>query len=145
MTITSESFNANKGILVMCWIVAIGIIGYWISYFTAGQVHASEDACYHVFQRNFPAPDGMIAIMLILCAEGLRRGGKAWALFTGMAGVGGLVFLALIDMSYNIWNDMYAAGSGAMTAETSINIICLVAGTTLWVYLWRHRRALIRD
>lgn len=121
----------------MLWIVSIGIIAYWISYFTEGSVHATDDVCYHVFQRNFPAPDGMIAVMLLLCAEGLRRC-KSWAVFTGMAGVGGLYFLALIDMSYNVWNDMYISSSGAMSAEIVINIICLISGTTLWIYLWRH-------
>lgn len=139
-----DSFTPNRAIIAMLWVVAIGIIVYWISYFTEGSVHASADVCYHSFQRNFPAPDAMIALMCILCAEGLRRI-KPWSIFTGMAAVGGLLFLALIDISYNVWNDMYVMNSGAIGAEIIINIVCLGAAACLWFYLYKHRNPLMKN
>ena len=141
-TNTGDHFTPNRLIMAMLWIIAAGIVAYWISYFTDGSVHASSDACYHVFERNFPAPDAMVAIMCILCAEGLRRA-KSWSIFTGMTAVGGLLFLALIDISYNIWNDMYSLSSGAIGAEIIINIICLSSAGCLSQYLYKHREFLV--
>lgn len=147
MTDTSASrniFTPNRAIIAMLWVVAIGIIVYWISYFSEGSVHASADTYYHNFQRNFPAPDAMIALLCILCAESLRRI-KPWCIFTGMAAVGGLLFLALIDISYNIWNDMYVVSSAAIGAEIIINIVCLSVAACLWFYLYKHRDVLMRN
>lgn len=127
--------------MAMLWIIAIGIAAYWVSYFTDGAVHSSTDACHHIFERNFPAPDAMVALMCVLCAEGLRRV-RPWSVFTGMAAAGGLLFLALIDISYNIWNDMYSLSSAAMGAEIVINIVCLCTAVILWQYLYKHRTIL---
>ena len=143
MNASTDGFTANRAIVAMLWIVAIGIIVYWVSYFTEGSVHASADACYHSFQRSFPVPDAMIALMCLLCAEGLRRI-KPWSIFTGMAAVGGLLFLAFVDISYNVWNDMYVITSGAIGAEIVINIVCLGAALCLWFYLYKHRNALMQ-
>ena len=81
--------------------------------------------------------------MCLLCAEGLRRI-KPWSVFTGMVAVGGLLFLALIDISYNVWNNMYVITSGAIGAEIIINIVCLSAAACLWSYLYKHRNALMQ-
>jgi hypothetical protein len=140
----TNRFTPNKAIIIMLWSVATGISLYWISYFSDGSVHASTDTYYYNFQRNFPAPDAMIAIMCLLCAEGLRQI-KPWSIFTGMAAVGGLLFLALIDISYNIWNDMYVISSVAIGAEIVINIVCLNAALCLWYYLYKHRDALMSN
>ena len=143
MNASTDGFTENRAIVAMLWIVAIGIIVYWVSYFTEGSVHASAYACYHSFQRSFPVPDAMIALMCLLYAEGLRRI-KPWSIFTGMAAVGGLLFLAFVDISYNVWNDMYVITSGAIGAEIVINIVCLGAALCLWFYLYKHRNALMQ-
>ncbi len=44
------------------------------------------------------------------------------------SGVGGLLFLALIDISYNLWNDMYALKSAAMGAEIIIPLYASGSG-----------------
>jgi hypothetical protein len=51
--------------------------------------------------------------------------------------------LALIDISYNIWNDMYLQSSAAIGAEIIINAVCLTTPACLWLYLYKHRNALI--
>jgi hypothetical protein len=138
----SNYFTPNRAIICMLRIVAIGIVLYWISNFSDGSVHATTDSCYHNFQRNFPAADAMIALMCMLCAQGLRRS-KPWSIFTAMVTTGGLLFLALIDISYNIWNDMYLQSSAAIGAEIIINAVCLATLACLWLYLYKHRNALI--
>ena len=126
-------FKPSIGITILLWVTAAGIVAYWVSYFTDGSVYATEDVCCHVFQRDFPAPDGMIALMCIATAVGLR-GAKEWSLFTGMTAVGGLLFLALIDISFNLWNHLYFDASGAMGTEVFINIVCLASAAIIWSY-----------
>ncbi len=120
----ASPYLPSRAITILLWLTALGIIAYWISYFTDGTVHSTAETCYHVFERTFPAPDGMIALCAIATALGLSRR-KDWAVFTGMAAVGGLLFLALIDISYNVWNDMYVDMAAPMIIESVINLYCL--------------------
>ncbi len=136
-----SDFKASKAIQVTLWVTAVGIVAYWISYFTDGTVHSTADSCYHIFQRNFPAPDGMIAICAIATAVGLGKA-REWSIYTGMTAVGGLLFLALIDISYNVWNDMYNGMHGPMVMETVINVFCLSVSAVITRYLWLNREHL---
>jgi len=120
---------------------ALGIVAYWISYFTGGEVHASGALCYHVFERNFPLPDGFVALLSVLCAVALYQR-RASAVLFGLLSAGGYYFLGLIDIAYNLWNDMYAQVSAPMMAEFAINVFCLGFATWLSVFLWGQRRAL---
>lgn len=139
--VDEEKFSASKTILVLLWLTAIGIVAYWVSYFTDGTVHSTAEACYHIFERNFPAPDGMIALSAVATAIGLPRA-REWSIYTGMTAVGGLLFLALIDIAYNLWNDMYFDMNTAMVLESLINVFCLGVAVALTRYLWANRRQL---
>lgn len=123
------------------WLGAVGIILYWVSYFTEGQVQAVSDACYDVFQRNFPLPDGFIALCSILCAEALRRR-HGIAVLWGLLVAGGYLFLAFIDIAYNLWNGIYSVGNSAVSFEVLINVFCI--GMAVWLiwFLWHNRRTL---
>ena len=138
---TVNNFRASRWVIATLWLTAAGIIAYWVSYFTDGTVHSTADTCYHVFERNFPAPDGMIAICAIATAIGLPRA-REWSIYTGMTAVGGLLFLALIDIAYNLWNDMYFNMNSAMVIESLINVLCLGVAAVTSRYLWVHRAQL---
>ncbi|MGH8460050.1 MAG: hypothetical protein ACRESS_00440 [Stenotrophobium sp.] len=129
--------------LALLWIAAIGIVLYWVSYFTGGEVQASGANCYRVFEQNFPLPDGFVALCAVLCALYLRRGNEHCLLW-GLLTAGGFFFLGLIDIAYNLWNGMYAIFSAAMAAEIVINLFSL--GFALWlsVFFWRNRRVWLR-
>ena len=64
-------------VIGLLYLLAVGIVAYGVSLFTGGEMQATQDDCYIILQRNFPAPDGMIALCAVICAEGLRRG-KEW-------------------------------------------------------------------
>jgi hypothetical protein len=138
---TQNDFKASKIVQFFLWLTAIGIIAYWVSYFTDGTVHSTAEECYHIFERNFPAPDGMIALCAMATAIGLGRA-REWSVYTGMTAVGGLLFLALIDIAYNVWNDMYFDMNEAMVIETIINIFCLGVAAMITRYLWVNRQLL---
>ncbi|MGH8505225.1 MAG: hypothetical protein ACRETM_04585 [Stenotrophobium sp.] len=129
--------------LVLLWIAAIGIVLYWTCYFTGGEVQASGADCYRAFERNFPLPDGFVALCAVLCALSLRRGDERCLLW-GLLTAGGFFFLGFIDIAYNLWNGMYEIFSAAMAAEIVINLFSL--GFALWlsVFFWRNRRSWLR-
>ena len=134
-----EKFSASKTLQVLLWLVAIGIVAYWVSYFGDGTVRLTAEDCYHIFERNFPAPDAMIALCAIATAIGLS-GAREWSIYTGMTTVGGLLFLVLIDIAYNLWNNMYSDMDTAMVLESMINVVCLGMAAVLTRYLWVNRR-----
>lgn len=127
--------------IVLLWAAVAGIALYWLSYFTEGQVHAAADLCYHVFERNFPLPDGFVLLCSAFAAEALRRR-RASAVLWGLLAAGGYFFLGFIDIAFNLWNGMYRVHNAAMTAEIAINLFCLLFAGWLSAFLWRHRRAL---
>lgn len=122
----------------LLWLAALGIVLYWLSYFTGGEVQASGADCYRVFERNFPLPDGFVALCCVLCALALRRRSES-ALLWGLLAAGGWFFLGLIDIAYNLWNGMYAVLSAPMAAEIAINLFSL--GFALWLcrFFWGQR------
>lgn len=127
--------------VALLWLSVAGILAYWISYFGGGEVHAAEDLCYHVFERNFPLPDGFVALCAAICAVLLQRRRES-AVLWGLLSAGGFYFLGWIDIAYNLWNGMYAIRSAAMATEIAINVYCLGFATWLSVWLWAQRAAL---
>jgi hypothetical protein len=127
--------------ITVLWLAAVGIVAYWVSYFGGGEVHAAADLCYHVFERNFPLPDGFVALCAVLCAEALRRR-RGTAVLWGLLTAGGFFFLGWIDIAYNLWNGMYAQRSAAMLVEIVINLFCIGFAGGFSAWLWRHRRQL---
>ena len=132
---------ARRVTIGLLWLGAAAIVAYWTSFFLGGDVQASADACYLVFERSFPLPDGFVALCAVLAAEGLRRrsaAGVLWALLTA----GGFFFLGLIDVAYNLDNGMYALRTPEMAIEAAINVACLTLAVWLSAFCWRYRRAL---
>jgi len=127
--------------MMLLWLAAAAIVTYWISYFSDGAVQASGQTCYHVFERSFPLPDGFIAMCAVLAAVALRRQQPS-AVLWGLLTAGGFFFLGLIDISYNLWNQMYAQHSVAMAIEAIINVCSLSLASGLSLFFWVYRRAL---
>jgi hypothetical protein len=112
---------------------------YWVLFFTSTDLHNSKEAVYLGFERAFPAADAWLAVACVICAEGLRRR-RGWATLFGVAAGSAFIYLGLMDTLYNLEHGMYAQRSGAMLAETTINLVCFVFGPLLMAYVWRHRK-----
>lgn len=137
---------------------AVLICAYWIAFFLTDAtkpafiLNAAQDSPNHLpavymgFESAFPVADGFVAIGYSLAAFYLI-GRDAKAVLFGLIASGGLLFLALMDIYFNILHGFYApdrmAGDLGMQIEAAINVAC-VAGA-LWTMgrLWRHdlRRA----
>ena len=119
----------------------IGTIAYWVAFFTSGVVQATQDPCYLVFERAFPAADAWTATTAIVAAVALWRRRPTAVLF-GIATGSGFVFLGLMDVLYNLEHGMYALHNAEMANEIVINVFCLTVGGAAMTHAWLHRREL---
>jgi hypothetical protein len=134
---------ALRTVTVMLWISAGATVLYWLTFFTSGAVQSSSEGGYIAFERAFPAGDAWLAFAAVACALMLaRRDPRAllWGLIAGSS----FVYLGLLDTLYNLENGKYASIDGAMAVEVIINLFSLSFGPFLIIYVWRHRRWLLK-
>lgn len=118
---------------------AVAIVAYWLSFFASGFNQARTDEVYLGFETAFPVADHVLAALLVLTAHWYRRGDDRAAL-TGSAAGGMLVFLGLLDTTFNVVQGNYAIGNLAMFLESLINLWCLALGPWLAYTAWNANR-----
>jgi len=123
---------------VLLIITALGTIYYWIDFFITGEGHIIEDEWYIKFEKAFPVADlwGLSACSLIGAAGLLTE--QPYGPFFSLLAASSMIFLALMDITFNIENNLYPliATSNQMVFELMINLWTLILGITLLVYLW---------
>ncbi|HUR14817.1 MAG TPA: hypothetical protein VM097_10040 [Mycobacteriales bacterium] len=118
-------------------------VAYWVVWFTHRSLLASStDKAYESFENAFPLADGWLAICCLLAARALHRRTSSallWLLCAGSAGM----YLACMDVLYDLENDIWWEGGGGGLVELGINVLT-VAGSVLALVLgWRHRAELL--
>jgi hypothetical protein len=113
---------------------------YWYSYFTGGDVMVSHERWYTAFESSFPIADGWMALCMAAAGVGLWRG-DAWGARAGLLAGSALIYLAAMDITFDVENHMYAlaAVNDAMKFEIFINVTTLALGA--WTILTAWRRA----
>jgi hypothetical protein len=122
---------------------AIGLIYYRIDFYIKGGVQAVNEGWYIRFQKAFTAADLWTAACALVGAVGLLTGQTYGVIFTFIT-ASYLVFLGLMDVTFNIQNKLYRliGKSGQIKFELFINLWTLGLGITLIVLFW-PRLALI--
>jgi hypothetical protein len=117
-------------------VTAVVTVAYWVDFFFSGTVQAVQDEAYLRFERAFPVADAWVAVCSVVAAVGLFTRSDYGTLF-GLLAAGALVFLGLIDLTYNLENGMFRLlpGSVQMWVETVIIAWSLALGGFLAVYL----------
>jgi len=123
-------------------VTGIGTLLYWLDFFLAGSVRVRDDPVYLAFERAFPLADAWMAACALAGAAGLwwRR---PWGLLFGLLAASSQVFLALLDVLFNLNEGNYAIASAAMAFELLINVVLLAGAPSLIAFLWRRREALL--
>ncbi|NVM46165.1 MAG: hypothetical protein HWN79_14710 [Candidatus Lokiarchaeota archaeon] len=105
-------------------ILAVGIVGFWIFFFKVENKDPEKEEWYLKHERSFPLPDlGLITVCLLIAAVGLLSGERFGIFFTIVAG-GGLMFLGLIDLAFNLQNGLFKTKN--LDAYMSIGIVSIV-------------------
>lgn len=122
--------RSEKPVAVLELATAIGIILFWVGFFTVGLAPANPPECYFAFEHSFPLPDSMLALILIAAAVFLLRG-RALGRSLSLVAAGGLLFLGVIDFSFNIQNGMYSGPVLDTVLNAFINLWCAGFGLFL--------------
>jgi hypothetical protein len=123
-------------------VTGIGTLLYWLDFFLAGNVHVRDDPVYLAFERAFPLADAWMAACALAGAIGLWRR-RPWGLLFGLLAASSQVFLALMDVLFNLNEGNYAIASASMAIEVLINLVLLAGAPWLIAFLWRRREALL--
>lgn len=108
-------------------VMAAGLAVFWTLFFTVGLSPENPPPGYEQFESAFPFPDLVMAFLLALSAVGVMRNHPRAA--TGMVACGGaLIFLGLLDFSFNIQNGMYQISPVETAMNVFIQLACLVSG-----------------
>ncbi|MFX0210377.1 MAG: hypothetical protein ACFFDT_30640 [Candidatus Hodarchaeota archaeon] len=112
------------------------IIGFWIGWFLDILKSSLPDPLfetYLAFESAFPIPDAWIVILLLISAYGILTG-KSYGSFFAAAAGGALMFLGLIDISFNLQQGIYQYDFLAIP----INLAATIGGGTLLAWFTRY-------
>lgn len=130
------SEKTTKTIAVFQVITAVGLILFWIGFFTVGLAPEAPPPCYFIFEHSFPLPDILLAIALLVAAFSLIRGNQ-FGKTLSLAAAGALIFLGVLDFSFNIQNGMYAISVVDTILNGFINAYCMIFGVAVIVLFHR--------
>lgn len=122
--------------LIRAWLMILtgaGIILFWVAFFTVNLVPENAPACYLTFEHSFPPPDGLLALGLIAAGVLALRGRPAGRTLS-LVCAGGLLFLGVIDISFNLQNGIYALGTDELISMAAINVWCVGFGAALAIW-----------
>ena len=137
------TFPRRRLVIVLLVLAAALVVAYWTAWYVHRPwVASSTDASYEDFENAFPLADGWLALTALLAAEALhRRRATAllWLLAAGSAGV----YLACMDVLYDLQHGIWWEGGGGGLIELAINVITVGLSLTGLVLGWRYRDALL--
>lgn len=125
---------------VLLILTALVTVAYWVSYFTGGDVRVVDARWYTAFESSFPVADGWLAITAFIAGIGLWRG-ESWGARFGLLAGSALLYLAAMDITFDVENGLYALvpHSQPMQFELLINLWSLALG--LWTIAASWKRA----
>lgn len=134
---TALATTANvKRMAQLQFATGIGLLVFWAAFFTVGLAPANPPPGYLQFEHSFTVPDIILALALIVASRWWLaphpKPERARALSLVCAGM--LLFLGMLDISFNLQNGMYAIGVVDAILALAINAWCILfGGYCAWV------------
>lgn len=115
---------------ILAILTGVGLLLFWIGFFTIGLAPENPPPGYFEYEHSFPLPDVILALALIsaglLLLKGRPLGGRIALICSGA-----LIFLGLLDFSFNFQNGIYSLSAAELLLNGFINIWCVVFGVVL--------------
>ena len=125
-------------------VLAVGFVLFWIVFFSSDLVQISDpqlEEIYLAFESSFPVADGYLSVVLVIGGIGLLRKRSYGRLFS-LIGGSSLVFLGLLDISFNTRHGIYFLGWGEAALNIFINLVCLGAGVFIILTVCKYSKDL---
>jgi hypothetical protein len=126
--------EALKTIAVLELLTGVGLILFWIGFFTIGLAPKNPPQGYLAYEHSFPLPDGLLAILL-LAAGTLLLLNNPLGSHLSLIAAGALVFLGVLDFSFNIQNGVYKLSKSDLVLNAFLNIWCVGFGVAIAVMI----------
>ncbi len=125
----------NLLIAILQILFGIGFIGFWIYFLLVENRDPEKTEVYLVFERSFILPDiAWAAPCSFISAAGLLTNQGFWVFFSIAAG-SAILFLFLLDFSFNIQQGNYKKEKRKENIlEIIVNILCLIGGPLFMLY-----------
>ncbi len=132
----------DRGTAIRYVVVALLVVGavlivvYWILYFFAGGMEVLSDIWYTRYEDAFPVADAWLTVLALVAAYFLlRRNDRMAPFFLAAAGSAGL-FLAFMDITFDLENNLYSliATNGNALTELLINIATVAISVVALAY-----------
>lgn len=136
-----KSRKIIPAIAVMELAVAFGIMAFWVAFFSTDMVNIEDSRLkeiYIAFESAFPIADFYLAVMLVIGGLGLLKKRFYGTVFSIMAGAS-LIFLGLLDVSFNTQQGIYFLGVEEAVMNVFINSLCIGFGFYLVRSVWKSR------
>ena len=117
-------------IAVLELLTGVGLILFWIGFFTIGLAPKNPPQGYMEYEHSFPLPDGLLAVLLLVAGILLMLN-NPWGGHLSLVAAGALVFLGLLDFSFNIQNGVYKISKSYLILNAFINIWCVGFGIAI--------------
>ena len=134
----------RKTVVAVGLVAAVGImLAYWLIWYFGDRslLASSTRPAYVEFENAFPVADAWLSACALLGAEALWRGRRT-ALLWLLAGGGAGLYLAAMDVLYDVEHDIWTSGGGG-AIELAINVITVVASVATLRWAWRRRTLLL--
>lgn len=130
-----------KAAAIMELALAAGMVSFWIAFFTTDLISIDDPhlkEIYLAFESAFPVPDAYLSIVLTIGGIGLLRQ-RSYGSFFSLMGGASLIFLGLLDISFNIQHGIYLTGVAEGIMNILINLLCFGGGIFLVLVIWKKR------
>lgn len=121
-------------IAILQIIFGFGMIGFWIYFLIFENKDPEKTEVYLVFERSFIIADVFwITPCLFISALGLITGKGYWVFYSIAAG-SAILFLFLLDFSFNIQQGTYKRITSDNILEICVNILCMISAPLFMIY-----------
>jgi len=123
-----------RTIAILELLTAIGLILFWILFFTVGLAPKNPPPGYFAYEHSFPLPDGLLAVLLLVAGTLLMLNNPL-GINLSLVAAGALVFLGVLDFSFNIQNGLYKTSKVDLVLNAFINVWCVGLGVAIAVMI----------
>lgn len=124
---------ARRLLATWCSVTAIGIVTYWVTWFSTDHAASWLPVGYVEHERVFVFPDSILAALLVATATLLLLDRPAARLLAAFC-AGMMMFLAVIDAAYFAQHGLFdPARDGVLNAFLIVALFGLITGLTLHV------------
>lgn len=111
-------------------VTGVGLILFWVLFFTIGLAPSTPPPGYFEFEHSFAVPDLILAASLLYAAWlwRSRKGNHRIARTITLLCAGALMFLGLLDASFNLRSGIYFGSIVDAVSALAINLWCLGCG-----------------